>query len=121
MSQEQTNSAELNGSFVKITKKLDNVLTMECSVLTTFFQKFPDMSVEKIVSEETDLKDLLKAPTEMAKYWHNPKEPALVLSKNGEVAHKEFWINGHRLSEEEAKKLEHDTNFGKKVQTLIND
>lgn len=118
--QEAKTPSDFSGSYIKIVKPLDNVLTMEMSVLSTFFQKNPDMTVEKVASTEMELKDILKPPYEMGKSLHNPKEPALRLLQGDKEVHKEYWINGKRLTEEEAVKLEHDTTFGKKVQDLIN-
>lgn len=86
-----------------------------------FFEDNPS-----IKPEELNNYSLFKLLSEykLGTYFHNETGPSwqIVDTKNNKVVHEEFWLNGNRVTDEEQiKKMKHDQQFSKAVDSLINE
>jgi hypothetical protein len=80
----------------------------EVTVKVSFFKEGFDPG--KITIQEL-LKD-----QELFRYLHNPAGPAIVNVKNG---YKSYWLNGKPLTEEDAAKLQHNSDFNKTFDQIV--
>jgi len=65
--------------------------------------------------EEVSIYELV-AKHNLAKYLHNTQGPAISRLNTDRV---EYWMDGERVPDEEAKKIVHNNKFNKKVQDLF--
>lgn len=80
----------------------------EISVKSEFLSK-----VDK--PETVDIYELM-TKHKMNQFLHNTKGPAILRLKDG---NSEYWINGHKLSDEEGKKVAHKNDFNNRLMTMV--
>ena len=94
----------------------------EVYTFTTKCDKFvisvkPEFLKECNKPEEIDL-FLLLTKHKIVQHFHNPSAPALCRKKDN---YQEYWIDGKKLDEKDAKLIEHNYKFNDKLMNTINE
>lgn len=93
---------------IKLAKSLHTI-----TVKKEFLKECPNPSKEKI--------DVLLSKYKMSSFIHNPNGPAMIRHAGKQSYYEQYWLDGHLVTEEEAKRIKHNVDFTDRLNGVISD